>query len=105
MAFATAESHNPSVCLPSSGKQLTQSVDNRCPIQIGSVVFPFRRYEFQENAHTVQVFHCLWEEHAPGEYFEQDAKESQLALRLSAIRAGRRNRGQRSMEFLLRGIE
>jgi hypothetical protein len=104
-AAAGARSHTPNVCLAAAGKQLRDLGDNRCPITIGSLVFPFRRYEFEENGQTVRVFHCLWEDQAPSRYFAQDAQSSMMSLRLNAVLEGRRNLGQRSIEITVSGIE
>ena len=105
IASSSARSHSPNVCLVAAGKQLLPIEDNRCPITIGSLVLPFRRYEFEENGHTVQVFHCLWEEQAPTQFFSHNTQASTMGLRLSAVREGRRNLGQRSIEIMVTGIE
>src|SRR6185437_9390741 len=62
----------------------------------------FRRYEFEENGQTVYVFHCLWEENAPGAYATAD-DAGILRLRLQAVLQGRRNLGQRSLELVVAG--
>lgn len=105
LSLASARSHNPDICLAAAGKQLRRLEDNHCSIQIGPLVFPFRRYEFIENGHVVCVFHCLWEERAAGTYFEFDPGMSPLRLRLQATLEGRRNSGQRSLEFVISGFD
>jgi hypothetical protein len=105
IASSSARSHSPNVCLVAAGKQLRPIEDNRCPIAIGSLVLPFRRYEFEEGGHTVQVFHCLWEEQAPTQFFSQNAQASTMGLRFNGVRDGRRNLGQRSIEIMVTGIE
>jgi exosortase/archaeosortase family protein len=105
LAISAARSHNPSICLAASGKVLNQLDQDRVPIRIGPIVFPFRRYEFTEVGHVVRVFHCLWEERAAGAYFDFDPNLSLWQLRLRPVLEGRRNCGQRSLEFLIRGIE
>jgi exosortase/archaeosortase family protein len=105
IAASSARSHTPDVCLTAAGKALRPIADNRCPITVGSLVLPFRRYEFDENGRTIQVFHCLWEDHAPSQYFEHDAKSGMMALRINAVLEGRRNLGQRSIEIMVSGIE
>lgn len=101
-AFA-ARGHTPGVCLAAAGKDLRPIADNRCPIVVHSLEFPFRRYEFEENGREVYVFHCLWEENAPGTYFTA-ATDGMLRLRLEAVLQGRRNSGQRSMELAITGV-
>jgi exosortase len=104
-ALSAARSHNPSICLPASGKQLRKLDSDRIPMKVGNIVLPFRRYEFEESGRLVCVFHCLWEENVAGSYYEFDPTTSQLALRLRAALEGRRNLGQRSIEILINGIE
>jgi exosortase len=101
-AFA-ARGHTPGVCLTAAGKTLRPIADNRCPIVVHSLEFPFRRYEFEENGRNVYVFHCLWEENAPGTYFTA-AAEGMLRLRLETVLQGRRNLGQRSLELVITGV-
>jgi len=105
LSLSSARSHNPNVCLAAAGKQLCRLENNHSSIQIGPLLFPFRRYEFIENGHVVCVFHCLWEEGAAGTYFEFDPSMSSLQLRLRAALEGRRNSGQRSLEFVISGID
>ena len=100
-AFA-ARTHTPGVCLAAAGKILRPIADNRCPITVNCLEFPFRRYEFEENGQLVYVFHCLWEENAPGAYVTS-ATDGMLRLRLQAVLHGRRNLGQRSMELAVAG--
>jgi len=101
-AFA-ARGHTPGVCLAASGKILRPIADNRCPIAVHSLEFPFRRYEFEENGQHVYVFYCLWEENAPGTYFTADTV-GMLRLRLEAVLQGWRNLGQRSLELVVTGV-
>jgi exosortase len=105
LSLISARGHNPSVCLVAAGKELRDFGDNRSPIALGPIVFPFRRYEVMEGGRIVHVFHCLWEEHAAGAYYEFDPNLTQLQSRLLAAWHGRRNLGQRSLEFMLAGIE
>jgi exosortase len=105
IAVTSARGHTPDVCLTAAGKTLRQIDDNRSPITIGSLVFPFRRYEFDENGRVCYVFYCLWEDHAPGGYFDRDAGLGPKDPRLQNVIQGRRNLGQRSMEIMLSGAE
>jgi exosortase len=100
-AFA-ARTHTPGVCLAAAGKVLRPIADNRCPIAVNTLEFPFRRYEFEENGQPVYVFHCLWEENAPGAYVTA-GNDGMLRLRLEAVLQGRRNLGQRSLELVVTG--
>lgn len=100
-AFA-ARTHTPGMCLAAAGKALRPIGDNRCPVIVNSLEFPFRRYEFEENGQLVYVFHCLWEENAPGAYVTA-GNAGMLRLRLEAVLQGRRNLGQRSMELVVTG--
>jgi len=101
-AFA-ARSHTPGICLAAAGKTLRPIADNQCPIVVHSLEFPFRRYEFEEDGQQVYVFHCLWEDSAPGAY-STAATEGMLRLRLEAVLQGRRNLGQRSLELAITGV-
>lgn len=102
-AFA-ARGHTPGVCLAAAGKTLRPIADNRCPIKIRSREFPFRHYEFEENGREVYVFHCLWEENAPGAFFNVADSAGMLHLRFEAVLQGRRNLGQRSLELVITGV-
>jgi exosortase len=105
IASSSARGHTPDVCLTASGKTLHQIGDNRCPITVGSLVLPFRRYEFDENGQVFYVFYCLWEEAAPGPSFAPNSSSDMMVLRLRAVLDGRRNLGQRSIEIMLSGAE
>lgn len=105
IALAAARSHSPEICLAAVGKDLLPLPDNRCPLRIGSLVFPFRRYQYADHGQTIHVFHCLWEEHAPGRYFSPVDARSQVQLNLRAALAGRRNLGQRSVEIVVIGLD
>jgi len=105
LALSSARSHSPNVCLAASGKKLRRIPDNRCPLTIHSVVFPFRRYEYEEFGQVIYVFHCLWEELSPINYYEHNHESSMMALRMNAVIEGRRNRGQRSLEFVVSGAD
>ena len=51
----------------------------------------------------MHIFYCLWEDRGT----EQDLRPTDLTLRnrLEPVLAGRRNRGQRSLEVALWGID
>ena len=105
IAASSASSHTPDVCLTAAGKKLDGIGDDRSPITIGSLVFPFRRYEFIENGAKFYVFYCLWEEQTPGRYFTHDAASGIMDIRLRNVLEGRRNLGQRSIEIMVSGAE
>lgn len=105
LALASARSHSPDVCLPSAGKQLEHVADERSAIVVHSIPFPFTRYQFFESGKTFHVFHCIWEEHAPGQYFSYEQQLPELERRFKAVMKGQRNLGQRSIEIIVSGIE
>jgi exosortase/archaeosortase family protein len=105
IAASSAKGHTPDVCLTAAGKTLHQIGDNRCPITIGPFVFPFRRYEFDENGRMFQVFYCLWEDQDPGSYFDNQTTSKLKDARLENAIQGKRNLGQRSMEIMVAGAE
>lgn len=105
LSVSSARGHNPNVCLTAAGKELRPLDDNRVPISIGTVVLPFSRYEYEQNGQVVHVFHCLWEEHAPGSYFDFDVQSGEIQRRVQAIWHGQRNRGQRAIEIMVVGPE
>ena len=105
IAASSARSHSPDVCLAANGKTLHDLGDNRSPLTIHSLVFPFRRYEYEEDGEVIRVFHCLWDEGSPGRYSDRDSATGIMGLRLSAVVAGHRNVGQRSIEILVAGAE
>jgi exosortase len=105
MALVGARSHSPEICLAAAGKTVKPIEDDHVPMTVHSLVFPFRRYEFEEAGRTVQVFRCLWEEQAAGKYFTYDPKASLLSDHLRAVWQGQRNLGQRSIEILVAGLD
>lgn len=105
IAVTSARGHTPDICLAAAGKELRQVENNQCPMTILSLRLPFRRYEYQENGQTVYVFHCLWEDHAPGNYFSAGVQTGWLSdPRLVNVIEGRRNLGQRSIEVAITGL-
>jgi exosortase len=104
IAVSEVRAHNPSVCMAASGRELKPIGDNRRRLQVGGVSFPFRRYEFEQNGTTLYVFHCLWENRTPGAYFDDDANLHTAVGYLSAVRQGKRNLGQRSIEIAVTGV-
>jgi exosortase len=92
--------HNPSICLPASGRELL-SVSDTEPITINQLSMRFRCYEFVENNLPAFVFYTVWEDGA----VEQTLPRKVTARdRLIAVRQGHRNPGQRVLEVAIWGI-
>jgi exosortase/archaeosortase family protein len=93
--------HNPSICLPASGRELL-SVSDTEPLSINNLLLRFRCYHFTENDLPVYVFYTVWTDGAA----EQTLPKTKVTARdrLIAVRQGHRNPGQRVLELAVWGI-
>lgn len=95
--------HDPRVCLGAVGLQLDRMLPN-WTANAGGFKIPFRRFLFRDRGRPVHVFHVvIADDGAPDstiEGFNFDAHE-----RWHNVLAGRRNRGLRVLEIVVRGPE
>lgn len=100
VAVCLARNHTPQDCLLASGHQLV----GRSELQLVSVAgleLPFRHYLAGRADAPLHVFYCLWEDRAGGQASEGEWLT--YSNRLKAVREGRRNCGQRSLELAIWG--
>lgn len=94
-----ARNHTPEVCLSAAGHTL-QSVSELLLIPIATdLTLPFRCYTFDQDGRPLFVFYCLREDRARKGGFTTESLTAHS--RLQAVREGRRNLGQRSLEIAL----
>ncbi|QYM79338.1 exosortase/archaeosortase family protein [Horticoccus luteus] len=90
--FATAL-HNPTVCLPMSGKALERA-RGIVPLTVGGVALPFQAYVFSSERGPMRVYYLQWDVRA-GESFAtrtgSDGPTSWLAQQWQDVRRARRN--------------
>jgi exosortase len=98
-SIISARQHRPDVCLPASGLQQVEDAGVEY-VNVSGLKLPFRKYTYSLNGAPLHVFFCQWE----------DGSEQQVAMwwskkaeRVRAALVGRRNLGQQSLEFILRG--
>jgi exosortase len=99
-AVRLARNHTPADCLPASGLALT-AASSQHTVSVCGLALPFRSYTAQSQRGLVRVFYCLWEDRCKRREF--DAENLTYRQRLSAVLAGQRNSGQRSLELALWG--
>ena len=98
IAVYLARSHTPQACLPAAGFNLISVTDLKL-LHVHGIDFPFRTYQTEAGGIPLYVFYCLWEER--GSQQSNEAMELTWRNRLQPVLEGRRNRGQRVLEFAL----
>lgn len=94
-----ARNHTPEVCLSAAGHTL-KSVSDLISVPItAELTLPFRCYTFDQDGRRLFVFYCLREDRVRDGGFATESLTFQSRLR--AVREGRRNLGQRSLEIAL----
>ena len=101
-AVRTVIVHDPRVCIGASGKELVQTLPG-VSHAVGGIVLPFDGYWFRERGEDVFVFNCVAEDVRRGPGQEPEGNEVTMSSRLEAVRAGKRNLGQRRLELAVWG--
>jgi exosortase len=97
-----AKRHTPEICLAATGVKLL-SGPKLTMMNINGVELPIRSYVFQTENGIIQVFHCRWEAGVGSEaYVEHESARYNL---VRAIWAGRGNKGQKVLEFIISGMD
>jgi exosortase len=97
-----AKRHTPEICFTATGARLI-SGPKLTMMNIHGVELPIRSYTFESDGQLLQVFHCRWEAG-----MESDAYVTHESARYNLIRAiwaGRGNKGQKVLEFVVSGME
>lgn len=94
--------HDPRVCLGASGKELVETLPGVIH-RAGDTLLPFDAYWFRERGEDVFVFNCVAEDARRGPGLELEGGEVTMSSRLEAVRAGKRNLGQRRLEVAVWG--
>ncbi|HTA31555.1 MAG TPA: exosortase/archaeosortase family protein [Candidatus Cybelea sp.] len=97
-----AKRHTPEICLSATGRELL-SGPKLTVMQVNNVELPMRSYVFGTEGNPLYVFQCRWEAGAGKSAYVQD--ESARFNLLRGIWAGRGNRGQKVLEFVLSGMK
>lgn len=101
-AVRTIIVHDPRTCLGASGKELVETLP-AMNHAAGGIVLPFDGYWFRERGEDVFVFNCVAEDVRRGPWQDPEAAEVTMSSRLEAVRAGKRNLGQRRLEVAVWG--
>jgi exosortase len=97
-----AKRHTPEICLTAEGLKLL-SGPTLTMMNIHGVELPMRSYVFQTAGGVAQVFQCRWEAGAAkDDYVDEESARYNL---IRAIWAGRGNKGQKVLEFVISGID
>jgi len=98
-----AKRHTPEICLTATGLNMVSGPELTM-MHINGVALPVRSYIFGTgNADPMYVFHCRWEAGVnEGAYVAHESARFNL---IRAIWAGRGNKGQKVLEFIISGYE
>jgi exosortase len=96
-----AKRHTPEICLPATGRRLVAG-PKLTLATIHGIVLPIRRYVFETADGPLNVFHCRWESGvSPDSYVEHESTRFNL---IRGVWAGRGNRGQKIIEYIVSGL-
>jgi exosortase/archaeosortase family protein len=96
-----AKSHNPLVCMPAAGYQVS-AISPPQFADLSGLRFPFRIYTFEKEGHTLYVLYSRWDDRAAEQSF---ATEGLTRFnRLRSVWSGRGNHGQRVIGLALWGV-
>jgi exosortase len=97
-----AKRHTPEICLTAEGLKLL-SGPKLTMMNIHGVELPMRCYVFQTEEGVAQVFQCRWEAGAAkDDYVDEESARYNL---IRAIWAGRGDKGQKVLEFVISGMD
>ena len=97
-----AKRHTPEICLAATGLRLL-SGPKLTMMNVHGVELPIRSYVFQTEGGVIQVFHCRWEAGVGSDaYVNHESARYNL---IRAIWAGRGNKGQKVLEFIILGMD
>jgi exosortase/archaeosortase family protein len=97
-----AKRHTPEICMVATGCKMLSGPELSV-INVHGVDLPIRSYVFEANGEIMHVFHCRWESGVGKEsYVEHESARFNL---IRAVWAGRGNKGQKVMEFIISGMD
>ena len=99
-ALHLAQNHTPEICLTAAGNTVT-TVSNRVWLDAAGLQLPFTVYALEHTSQPVFVFYCLWDDRASAQ--GRAMMDLNYGNRLTPVRQGLRNPGQRSLELVLTG--
>ena len=99
-ALHLAQNHTPQGCLTAAGNTVT-ILSNRVWLDAAGLQLPFTVYALEHTSPPVFVFYCLWDDRASTQ--GRGALSLNYGNRLTPVRQGLRNPGQRSLELVLSG--
>jgi exosortase len=97
-----AKRHTPEICLEATGLKLI-SGPKLTMMNIHGVELPIRSYTFESGGQLLQVFHCRWEAGAQGDAYVDHVSSRYNLIR--AVWAGRGDKGQKVLEFIISGMD
>lgn len=92
--------HQPTACLPASGLRQVNDFGVHPMPAPGGFTLPVHAYEFELRGRTLHVFYVVWQDRTG---YELPAPEAAGDDRLLAVREGRRNLGQQTLELVIGG--
>jgi exosortase len=102
-ALQLVRSHSPEICLPAIGRNFRMGRPD-LRVQAGLISLDFRSYEFEQNGRPLFVFVCIQEDKRVGTAAAESG-EWNFRGRLRASLDGKRNLGQRLLEFAILGLD
>jgi exosortase len=97
-----AKRHTPEICMVATGCKMISGPELSV-IDVHGVDLPIRSYVFEANGEILHVFHCRWEAGVGNDaYVEHESARYNL---IRAVWAGRGNKGQKVMEFIISGMD
>jgi exosortase len=95
-----AKRHTPEICLPATGWTMVSGPELTM-VPMDGLSLPIRSYVFRTDGGEVYVFHCRWEAGTHRDsYVAHDSARFNL---IRGIWAGRGNKGQKVLEFIISG--
>jgi exosortase len=96
-----AKRHTPEICLTATGAELL-SGPKLTVMSVKNVELPMRSYVFGAQGEPIYVFQCRWEAGVgKSAYVEEESSRFNL---IRGIWAGRGNKGQKVLEFVIAGV-
>jgi len=95
-------SHRPEICFPASGYTMDADYGIRS-VQAAGISLPFHVYRFRKDREIVDVFSCMWQDHAQDASETPTDREWSRLAGLGFVLRGERSLSQQVLEFTMVG--